>query len=307
MAKLKLRAITDGNDKNGYCGPSVISALTDLTTGEAARLIRKQHGRTTIKWTTTAEVFDALRACNIRVLTWQKPKAYLSLFAGKTYRFKGPTLAAWLKHSKEDRTPGRVFLISAGQHWQLVSGRRYTCGRVRDIVSIKDKRVKRRARVRDVYELQSDNVTKPDIDVSKPKDKYATARSKAKRIAKKIGVEIEVSRIGRDIDYDVSPPKSIEDPFEYESHICYDWNEVLDMVEVYEKLGVGVKITKDMAKSIAKTIDKAENPDWSSIRDHVDTATAGELDAFKLDLMTEWVVEEYHTVPGHDEAKIDGS
>tara|TARA_R100000963_G_scaffold10266_1_gene7357 strand:+ start:336 stop:824 length:489 start_codon:yes stop_codon:yes gene_type:complete len=142
---------------------------------------------------------------------------------------------------------------------------------------------------------------------TKKKDIYATARSKARRIAKKIGAEIEVSRIGRDIDYDVFPPKSIEDPFEYDGHICYDWNEVLDMVEVYEKLGVGVKITKAMARSIAKTIDKAGNPDWYSIRDHVDTATSGELDAFKLDMMTDWVVEEYHTVPGHDEAKIDGS
>ena len=140
----------------------------------------------------------------------------------------------------------------------------------------------------------------------KPKDKYATARAKAKRIAKKIGAEIEVSRIGRNIDYDVFPPKGIEDPFEYDGHICYDWNEVLDMVEVYEKMGVGVKITKAMARSIAKTIDNAKDLDRSAIRDLVDTATSGELDAFKLDMMTDWVVEEHHTVPGHDEARIDG-
>ena len=132
----------------------------------------------------------------------------------------------------------------------------------------------------------------------KPKDKYATARAKAKRIAKKIGAEIEVSRIGRNIDYDVFPPKGIEDPFEYDGHICYDWNEVLDMVEV--------KITKAMARSIAKTIDNAKDLDRSAIRDLVDTATSGELDAFKLDMMTDWVVEEHHTVPGHDEARIDG-
>ena len=140
----------------------------------------------------------------------------------------------------------------------------------------------------------------------KPKDKYATARAKAKRIAKKIGAEIEVSRIGRNIDYDVFPPKGIEDPFEYDGHICYDWNEVLEMVEVYEKMGVGVKITKAMARSIAKTIDNAKDLDRSAIRDLVDTATSGELDAFKLDMMTDWVVEEHHTVPGHDEARIDG-
>ena len=40
--KLKLRPIKDGKDKNRYCGPSVVSAVTKLTTGEAARLIRIQ-------------------------------------------------------------------------------------------------------------------------------------------------------------------------------------------------------------------------------------------------------------------------
>jgi len=228
MTKLKLRAITDGNDMNSYCGPSVISALTDLTTGEAARLIRKQRGRVAIKGTSRYEVFDALYACNIIPSQWKSDGVRLG-------RTNGPTLAKWLKLSKEDRTPGRVFLIVAGWHWQLVCGRKYTCGRIREIVSIRDNRVKRRARVAEVYELQSDNVIKPDIDVSKPKGKYATARAKAKRIAKKIGVEIEVSRRGPDIDYAVYPPEGIEDPYEGD-HMAWDWDEVLEMVEEYEKI-----------------------------------------------------------------------
>ena len=159
--KLKLREIKDGKDKNRYCGPSVISALTDLTTGEAARLIRKQSGRKAIRGSSPLEVLDALRACNIKHCRWEKPGVHFN-------QTTGPTLAGWLKMSKEDRTPGRVFLLVAGWHWQLVSGRRFTCGQIREIVSIKDKRVKRRARVANVWELTSDNVTKPDIDVSKP-------------------------------------------------------------------------------------------------------------------------------------------
>ena len=158
MAKIKLKAITDGKDKNRFCGPSVISALTDLTTGEAARLIRMQTGRKNIMGTHTSEVQRALRACNISM----KSRYYPGL-----NRTTGPTLAGWLKMSKTDRTPGRIFLIVAGWHWQLVSGRRYTCGRIREIVSIKDKRVKRRARVAEVYELTSANVAKPGLDVSK--------------------------------------------------------------------------------------------------------------------------------------------
>ena len=168
--KLKLRAITDGPDKNRFCGPSVISALTDLTTGEAARLIRKNTGRRSITGTCTSEILDALHSCNIKVrpyLTCDDDGQRVPLNTRT-----GPTLARWLKLSKKDRTSDRVFLIVAGWHWQLVSGRRYTCGRMREIVSIRDKRVKRRARVAEVHELVSESVQKPPMDVSKPEDTY---------------------------------------------------------------------------------------------------------------------------------------
>ena len=250
MAKIKLTAISDGKDANRYCGPSVISALTDLTTGEAARLIRKQNGRSTIRGSYTHEVLDALRACNIKATRWQKPGVRLN-------RKTGPTLAAWLKMSKEERTPGRVFLIVAGWHWQLVSGRRYTCGRIREIVSIKDKRVRRRARVDEVFELTSDNVTKPDIDVAKPKDPNASVRAKAQRIAKKIGAEIEVDNYGEGNHYWAGAPEGLfedgggpvggpvgrtkdgrEDPYEG-CRCCDDWEEVLDIMLDYQNMVAG--------------------------------------------------------------------
>ena len=233
MAKIKLKAITDGKDKNRYCGPSVISAMTDLTTGEAARLIRKQSGRPKITGTSTNQVLDGLRACNIKACRWEKPGVRLN-------RKTGPTLAGWLKMSQEDRTPGRVFLIVAGWHWQLVSGRRYTCGRIREIVSIKDKRVKRRARVAEVYELTSDNVTKPDIDVSKPKSKsnpYYYRVNKMIRQYPEFGITCEKD----DIDYWVTMSDELEGlatELEHplcDEHYCYDmedvWKRMQDMVE----------------------------------------------------------------------------
>jgi hypothetical protein len=229
--KLKIRAIKDGNDKNRYCGPSVISAVTDLTTGEAARLIRMQTGRKMVKGAKPFEIKRALEACNIKVRpyhVYDENERHVRLG-----RKNGPTLAAWLKLSKTDRTSNRVFLLVAGWHWQLVSGRRYTCGRIRDIVSIKDKGIKRRARVADAYELFSDNVTKPDIDVSKPKDPNAALRSKTRRLAKKIGVELEVDAFG----IWVSPPDNVsddEDPLQ-DGHTAADWEEALAYVQVYEK------------------------------------------------------------------------
>ena len=229
--KLKIRAIKDGKDKNGYCGPSVISAVTDLTTGEAARLIRKQTGRKMVKGSHSSEIKRALEACNIDVRPYRVYDANERLV--RLSRKNGPTLAAWLKLSKTDRTSNRVFLLVAGWHWQLVSGRRYTCGRIREIVSVKDKQVKRRARVAEAFELFSDDVTKPALDVSKPKDPNAALRSKTRRLAKRIGVELEIEEFG----IWVSPPDNVtdaEDPLE-SGHKAADWEEALSYVQVYEE------------------------------------------------------------------------
>ena len=224
--KLKLQKIKDGKDTNRYCGPSVISALTKLTTGEAARLVRMQTGRSSITGTGFGEVRNALAACNIRMQ--RVPSRYPPI-----------TLARWLRESKEARTPGRVYLLDAGNHWQLVSGRRYVCGRIREIVSIRDKRVKRRARVSIAWELFSDDVTKPEFDVSKPKDLDASDRAKARRIEKQIGAEIDLGVNHREYkDMWVSPPKSIrdaDDPYEGD-HRADTWGEALEMLQDYKKI-----------------------------------------------------------------------
>ena len=224
MAKLKLRPVEHGKDKNRYCGPSVISAVTKLTTGEAARLIRLQSGRRSVIGTSTSNVRRALKSCNVQMTFVPAP-------TGSRYgRSSGVTLARWLKLTHATRA-NRIFLITAGHHWQLVSGNRYVCGRTGEIVSIRDKKVKRRARVADVYELTSDGVTKPDIDVSKPKDPNAKTRAEAHRLAKKWGIEIEVFR--GETFKNVWPPEKIkEDPYEGE-HCTHTWTEVLYMVRSY--------------------------------------------------------------------------
>ena len=235
MPKLKLGAITDGKDQNRFCGPSVISAVTDLTTGEAARLIRKQGGRNRIKGTSTYDVRRALQACSIRMETCPYPGLHPTT---------GPTLAAWLRMSKKDRTPGRVFLLVAGCHWQLVSGRRYTCGRIREIVSIRDKRVKRRARVEEVYELTSNNVTKPDIDVTKPpKPKTNPAYYGVRKLIKKYP-EFDLTYEKDDIAHYVTMSEELEElaeelnhPLGVDGHYCYCIEEVLDRMKEMVEFG----------------------------------------------------------------------
>tara|TARA_R110000737_G_scaffold325625_2_gene339061 strand:+ start:1307 stop:2053 length:747 start_codon:yes stop_codon:yes gene_type:complete len=247
MAKIKLKAITDGKDKNLYCGPSVISAVTNLTTGEAARLIRKQNGRSSIRGSYTHEVLDALRSCNIKATHWRKTGVRLN-------RKTGPTLAGWLKMSKEDRTPGRVFLIVAGWHWQLVSGRRYTCGRIREIVSIKDTRVKRRGRVAEVYELTSDNVTKPDIDVSKPKSKSNPSYYQIKKLIgqyPEFGMTYEKDGFVTHFYYWVTMSEELEErATKLEDPLC-DEHHCADINEVWRRMQRMVEFGKEHYPTIA--------------------------------------------------------
>ena len=241
--KLELREIKDGKDKNRYCGPSVISAVTDLTTGEAARLIRKQSGRKAIRGSYSYEVLDALRACNIQARRWEKPGVRLN-------RKTGPTLAGWLKMSKEDRTPGRVFLIVAGWHWQIVSGRRYTCGRIREIVSIKDKRVKRRARVAEAYELISDNVTRPGIDVSKPKPKSNPYYYRVKKMIQQYP-EFGLTYEKDDISYWVTMSSELEKYAEDTEHPLCDEHYCVDIEDVARRMEEMVEFGKENDKKLA--------------------------------------------------------
>ena len=69
-------------------------------------------------------ICKALRLCGVTVKRIDHPTRHKI------------TLARWLKLNIKERTPGRIFLISAGYHWQLVSGRKYVCGILKEIVSI---------------------------------------------------------------------------------------------------------------------------------------------------------------------------
>lgn len=130
---------------NKYCGPAVISAIAGITTGEAARIIRETSNVRAVRATSIWQVERAFDELDYKLTK----VPHLDLFAHKDR----PTLARWLKQNKELRAAGRVFLVSAGRHWQLISGRRYVCGRTVEIVSVRDKRVARRARVKGVWEI----------------------------------------------------------------------------------------------------------------------------------------------------------
>lgn len=234
MAKLKIKPVNHGTtkaDANRYCGAAVVSAITGMTTGEAARLVRHLSGVRSVKGTTIRQIRDAFNACGVQFNRFEPVK-----FGMRFNRTNGVTLTGWLRGTVKYRNAERVFLVVAGQHWQLVQGRRYVCGLTNEIVSIKDKKVKRRARVSYVYELTApDGITIPHV-AKKPKNPNSGATaSKARRLAKELGVEIEIDcNHDNERSYWLGGYKDAVDYAEIgviEQHTAYSWSEVVDTLQ----------------------------------------------------------------------------
>lgn len=143
-----LHPVKHGPKGNRFCGPSALSAITGKLTDDTAALLRRQTGRRQITGTHPDQIVRALRTYG-----YEAKQVF-----GYTYNqmskpdWKPLTLAGWLKATP--RPEGKVFLVDAGNHWQVISGRRYVCGQTKEIVSIRDKRVKRRARVKAAWEIE---------------------------------------------------------------------------------------------------------------------------------------------------------
>ena len=226
---MKIKAVNNStSDRNRYCGPAVISAVTGMVTGEAARLIRHVSGQRKVTGSYAHHVIRALKLCNVGYSS--------NKFFGLDTK-RQPTLAQWLKSSKDIRTSGRVFLIVAGNHFQLVEGRRYVCGRTKDIVSVRSKLVKRRCRVEEVYELcQEGRIKIPDA-ARKPKKEYNALRPYIDKMKKKYGFKVEYERG----TWWVFMPQYAEDHawdiehYLRDEHGCYSIEEVAARFEEMEE------------------------------------------------------------------------
>ena len=62
---MKIKPVTTiSTDRNRYCGPAVISAVTGMNSGEAARLIRSVSGQRAVRGAHTTHVRRALTLRN---------------------------------------------------------------------------------------------------------------------------------------------------------------------------------------------------------------------------------------------------
>ena len=230
---MKIKAVNNSTSgRNRYCGPAVISAVTGMVTGEAARLIRHVSGQRKVTGSYAHHVIRALQLCNVGY----KDNKFFGLDTKQQ-----PTLAQWLKSSKDIRTSGRVFLIVAGNHFQLVEGRRYVCGRTKDVVSVRSKLVKRRCRVEEVYELCQEGKIKIPDAARKPKMAYNEWRPYINKMKKKYGFTAKYERWYNPPLYWVEMPRYAEDHATdidhhlSDAHGCHTIEEVAARFEEMEE------------------------------------------------------------------------
>ena len=161
---LTLNSVNHGTtkrDKNRFCGPAVISALTGITTAEAARRIREHTGRRQITGTWGDEIKPVFADLGVQMtparidadgyLRLDLLVEMLDVKARRRHhadqRGTGMTFAAWLKATEGERSDGQVFLLASGHHWVLVQRDSFVCGRTGEVVGFDHPKVKRRARV----------------------------------------------------------------------------------------------------------------------------------------------------------------
>ncbi len=235
---MKIHPVKHGKgDKNRYCGPAALSIVTGMTTGEAARLLRHLSGKASIKGTSTSQMRNAFAKCGVSmkpvVVKPQPPKArpmidpWTRQVCG-TYTEARPTLTQWLKDSQDIRTPGRVFLVSAGHHWQIITGRRFCCGRTGEIVSIRDKKANRRGRVRAVYELFTNAGISIPVIARKPKAYTDPAKKVLQALEREHGFKGKIEFDGGFKDY-VIPACNLFPEGLYTMH--HGWADTLERIE----------------------------------------------------------------------------
>lgn len=227
MKNVILNKVNNGTAKahrNRYCGPAVISSLTGMTTAEAARLLRHVSGKRSITGVSTLHLLQALKMCGIHI-------------TNKTFDLKTkPTLARFLDSG--DLWPCVTHLIVAGNHFQLVRDQQYVCGKTVDVVTVRNENVKRRARVKQVFELVTDGIVIPD-EARKPVRTVENneTRIKCHKLAKQLGISIDVTYNVYGWNYCICAEEDYTVMGVIDGCNCDDWDEVyakLQQIEEHE-------------------------------------------------------------------------
>lgn len=255
---------------NRFCGPSALSMILRIDTGETAALLRKVSGKRAITGTHNSYMKAALREKGYRATDL--------IIAGK------PTLAEWLKRNTVAQRGTNVYLITTANHYVVVQGRSGGCnhggpgplremkrrrGRVTSVILVEPPTQEAKAKIAHVARLKpfaSMDAARANLDKllaekkaldqkiadatkrititrehlaseaqRKRRSSVATARRKALALAKAHGIEIEIDRVDRETThYWVTGPASVY-PHDIDDpwdgdHIATEWEGALGVL-----------------------------------------------------------------------------
>ena len=235
---LKIRPVNHGtkkSDKNGYCGPAVISILTGMTTAQSAKVINASNGNLKhyIKSTSTREMSKAFSACGIDMAEKIKIPKHIK------------TLNKWLDDTEYSRKDD-MYLVSSGYHWLIIQGNNYVCGMTENIINMKTKNntylnEMKRTHLQEIFLLESFSkgfniphyLLIKDKDKIKPYNKVKAFQKKHPEL--KLSYQIETYDteksyfVGSDTIEKISDTNpQIDDYRNQRYHMVYSWGEVLE-------------------------------------------------------------------------------
>lgn len=212
--------------KNKYCGPTAIATILGISTDDASKLIRVQSGKPAARGVSTLNLIRTLAAAGCKV----------SHIRGQWATKDQPTLAAWLKAGGLPRD--RHVVVIHGNHFGTILGTRYLCSLTkRQTVGLKDI-PKRRARVAEWLIVDRLPAAAPVVaKVMRAPDSERKFREKAKALAAKHGIEIEVVRDSGSIIVWGHPSVMDTDADPHDGdHYAEGWGDALTRVEEYVAL-----------------------------------------------------------------------
>jgi hypothetical protein len=135
-----MREVNYAPRKGGFCGPTVVAAITGRPYAEVTRIIRHQTGRRAIMGTSIGELASCL--------------AHLGYEVGRGERQDDrPTLARWARRRTGEQR-ARMCIVEVTGHWVLVHSRWFLDTKTKGKPVLLKDAPGRRKRVKNVYPVR---------------------------------------------------------------------------------------------------------------------------------------------------------
>lgn len=214
--------------KNRYCGPTAIATILGVSTDDAAAMVRVQTGRTRTMRVAVRDLVSTLvqAGCAVSRFNSNGPKRHW------------PTAAAWIRAGgglSGGLPKAKHVVLMYGHHYGTILGSRYLCSLTDRCTVPLSSIPKRRARVSGFLVIDRLPDQAPvTLSQQRAVDGERPARTKAKALCAKYGIEIEKSD-GSIIVWGLRDLPDADDPYSGD-HYAEGWADALERVKAYAEI-----------------------------------------------------------------------